>query len=109
MLHVSLLKDCERAEDETGGLHLDLHDSGESEVGKTLLSLVGDKAQHGPGKDEGSALPPLLTVGVVRARPAVNRNIPTHFGRFKPIHSVQKVRGVAQERGSDARPHSRLR
>lgn len=91
MLHIALLQDCESAEDETGGLHLDLHDTGEAEAGETLLALAGNKAQHGPGEEQGAIFPPLLTVNVVRAGPAVNRNIPAHLARLRRADSPKRT------------------
>lgn len=81
VFHIALLEHGQSAEDETGGLHLDLHDTGEAETGETLFALVRDKAHHGPGEGQGAIFPPLLTVDVIGAGPAVDRNVPAHFGR----------------------------
>lgn len=80
MFHIALFKHCEGAEDETGRLHLDLHDPGEPEAGKALLTLVRDEAHHGPGEGQGAVFPPLLAVDVIGTRPAVDRDVPAHFG-----------------------------
>ncbi len=81
MFHIALFKHCESAEDETGRLHLDLHDPGQAEAGKTLLSLVRDKAHHGSGEGQGAIFPPLLTVDVIGTGPAVDGDVPAHYAR----------------------------
>lgn len=65
MLHVALLKHCKGAEDETGRLHLDLHDPGQAEIGEALLTLAGDEVHCGSGKGQGAVFPPFLTVDVI--------------------------------------------
>lgn len=86
VLHVTLLEHSEGAEDETGRLHLDLRDMGQAEAGETLLALVWDEAYHDPGEGQGPTLPPLLSVDIIGARPAVDGNVPAHLTKKKKRH-----------------------
>lgn len=83
VFHIALFKHRESAEDETGWLHLDLHDPREAEAGKALFSLGWEKANHSPGERQSAIFPTLLTVDVIGAWPAVDGKIPAHFeGRY---------------------------